>query len=95
MVRIQQWQCERAGLDTANIHRDEAEASTSYGGEHFAAEWIKDRTNEIGRGQFDSGDLIVVPSTEGVLGPPSSPNPSCRRAASARSIWLSFSGVTG
>jgi len=45
MISIQQGQCERAGLDTANIHRDEAEASTSYGGEHFATKWIKHRTN--------------------------------------------------
>jgi hypothetical protein len=45
MVRIQQWQCERAGLDTAEIQRDKSEASTPYGGEHFATEWIKDRTN--------------------------------------------------
>ena len=64
MVRIQQWQCERAGLDTAKIHRDKSEASTSYGGEHFATKWIDDRTNQIGGGQFDSGDLIVVPNPQ-------------------------------
>ena len=41
MIRIQQWQCECAGLDPTNIHRDKSEASASYGGQHLRAERIK------------------------------------------------------
>jgi len=32
MIRIQQWQSERAGLNTAQVYRDKAESGAAYRG---------------------------------------------------------------
>jgi hypothetical protein len=64
MIRIQQRQCECAGLDPANIHRDKSESGASYGGQHLRAKRIADGTDQICGRQLDPRDVVVMPNSE-------------------------------
>jgi hypothetical protein len=60
MIRIQQGQGKRAGLNTSKIHRDKSETSTAYGGQHLSAERVNDGSQQILGRQLDPRDLVVV-----------------------------------
>jgi hypothetical protein len=64
MIRIQQWQGERAGLNTAKIYRDKAESSAAYGGQHLRSQRINYRPHQVRRRQLHPRDLVVVAHSE-------------------------------
>jgi hypothetical protein len=64
MIRIQQWQCECAGLDPPDIHRDKSKSGASYGGQHLRAKRIADGPDQIWGRQLDPGDVVVMPNSQ-------------------------------
>ena len=86
-IRIQQRQSECARLDAGNIQRGKSEAGTAYGVQHLRPKRIAGRPGS----DLPEGAQSVRRRRDAEL---SSPNPSCRNADSARSIWLSLAGVT-
>jgi hypothetical protein len=64
MVRIQQWQSERARLNTAKINRDESESGATYRGKHLRPNRISYRSQEILGRQFHPRYVVVVAHPE-------------------------------
>jgi hypothetical protein len=63
MIRNER-QGECAGLDPANVYRDEPEAGASYRIQHLRAERIADRADQICGRQLDPRDVVVVPNSQ-------------------------------
>jgi hypothetical protein len=64
MIRTQQWQRERPGLDPAKIYRHKSEASAAHGCQHLGAKRINDRPDKVRGRQLDSGHLVVVANSQ-------------------------------
>jgi hypothetical protein len=64
MIRIQQWQSERAGLNTPKIYRDKAESGAAYSGQHLRPQRINYRPRQVFGRQLDPRDLVVVAHSE-------------------------------
>jgi hypothetical protein len=60
MIRTQEWQRERPGLDPAKIHSHKSETGASYGGQHLGSKRINDRPDQVRGRQLDPGHLVVV-----------------------------------
>ena len=60
MIRIQQWQGECTGLDSAKIHCDKSKTGASYGGEQLGAKRINNCPYQVRGRQLDPGHFVVV-----------------------------------
>jgi hypothetical protein len=64
MIRVQQWQCECAGLNPTDIHRDKSESGASDSGQHLRTKRIADGPDQICGRQLDPGDVVVMSNSQ-------------------------------
>ena len=64
MIRIQQWQGERTGLNTSKIDRNESKSGAAYRFQHLNAERIGYRPEQIPRRQLDPRHVVMMAHSE-------------------------------